>query len=113
MWLQIVLYFNAASLLQSGCPYFSSTGLNGGWQWDIIEEVSSCIVQVSFVDTRDPFSSLLTQTASCNISSKCRYFIRKSASGFCFMALSQPNLLKIPLKVCEVFKVLKGIVAAS
>ena len=21
--------------LQRGCPYFSSTGLNGGWQWDI------------------------------------------------------------------------------
>ena len=56
-------------LLQRGCPYFSSTGLNGGWQWDIGQSVNETLytVKVSFVDTHDPYSSLLTQTASCNI----------------------------------------------
>ena len=59
-------------LLQSGCPYFSPTGLNGGWQWKLEQSVAetSCTVEVTFVDFYDPFSSPLTQTVSCMIPRK-------------------------------------------
>jgi len=59
-------------LLQSGCPYFLPTGLNGGWQWKLEQPVNetSCTVEVAFVDFHDWSSSLLTKTVSCKIPSK-------------------------------------------
>ncbi|XP_065920489.1 uncharacterized protein [Dysidea avara] len=57
---------------RSGCPYFSPTGLNGGWQWELEQPVAetSCTVEVTFVDFYDPFSSPLTQTVYCEIPRK-------------------------------------------
>jgi len=55
--------------VQNGCPYFTSTGLNGGWEWELDEDKAECTVEVTFVDVNDPFSSSLTNTCKCT--SKC------------------------------------------
>ncbi|XP_065920301.1 uncharacterized protein [Dysidea avara] len=61
---------------QDGCPYFTPTGLNGGWKWELVlGDISNCTVAVTFVDFNDPFSSPLTNertftvnnTATCQI----------------------------------------------
>ena len=47
--------------IQDGCPYFTPTGLNGGWKWELVlGDISNCTVAVTFVDFNDPFSSPLT-----------------------------------------------------
>ncbi|XP_065920487.1 uncharacterized protein [Dysidea avara] len=64
--------FGSGKRIRSGCPYFSRTGLNGGWQWKLEQPVAetSCTVEVTFVDFYDPFSSSLTQTVFCEIPRK-------------------------------------------
>ena len=53
--------------IQDGCPYFTSTGLNGGWQWilNATLNATTCTVAVTFVDFNDPFSSPLTNVSTC------------------------------------------------
>ena len=57
-------------ILQSGCPYFASTGLNGGWKFLVPVSEMSCSVTVTIVDFYDPFSRPLSATESCTFSSK-------------------------------------------
>ncbi|XP_065882480.1 uncharacterized protein [Dysidea avara] len=54
---------------QDGCPYFTSTGLNGGWQWilNATLNATTCTVAVTFVDFNDPFSSPLTNVSTCTV----------------------------------------------